>query len=440
MKRKFITVLAVLILLPAFLFAVPVVVTWEWLLEDPLVTTFRYQVDGEEEDNWTVVDSSVTSYTERGLDGTVDHSLYLQQSYDGVHFSGSAISVAEAMFPPEEEVPVVASEPVPAAEEMVAEEPVPVEEEMVAEEPAPVAEELVAEEPAEEVVPVEEEMVAEEPVPVAEEIVAEEPAEEVVPIAEEVVAEETAEEVVPVAEEVVAEETAEEVVPVAEEVVAEETAEEVVPVTEEVVAEEPAEEAVPAAEEMVAEEPVEEKKEVESRSRTTLTLGGTFNFQNPALNNYHRFNLQAELGVQLENLVTFNDSLGMGVDLGLAYSPYLLNGWRAVVDDVIAFDIGAAFGNFDQAGTISVAPMLNISMGKTDFDIGLGGFLTWGPNLATTSGDAFLYGAFAKAALEYHFNKTFSMGASAKYGLILSEGTSSMPQFAEGTVYMGFSF
>nr|WP_319474260.1 hypothetical protein [uncultured Sphaerochaeta sp.] len=398
MKRKFITVLAVLILLPAFLFAVPVVVTWEWLLEDPLVTTFRYQVDGEEENNWTVVDSSVTSYTERGLDGTIDHALYLQQSYDGVHFSGSAISVAEAMFPPEEDVPMVASEPVPAVEEIVAEEPVPV------------AEEIVAEEPAEEVVPV------------AEEIVAEEPAEEVVPVAEEVVAEEPAEEVVPVAEEVVAEEPAEEMVPVAVEAATEEPAEEVVPVAE----------APPQA--------VEEKKEVESRSRTTLTLGGTINFQNPALNNYHRFNLQAELGVHMKNLKTFNDSLGLGVDLGLAYSPYLLNGWRAVFDDVVAFDIGAAFANFDQAGTFSVAPMLNISMGKTDFDIGLGGFLTWGPSLATDSGDAFLYGAFAKAALEYHFNKTFSMGASAKYGLIVSEGTSNMPQFAEGTVYMGFSF
>jgi hypothetical protein len=409
MKRKFITVLAVLILLPAFLFAVPVVVTWEWLLEDPLVTTFRYQVDGEEEDNWTVVDSSVTSYTERGLDGTVDHTLYLQQSYDGVHFSESAISVAEAMFPPEEEVPVVASEPVPAVEEMVAEEPVPV------------AEEVVAEEPTEEVVPV------------AEEVVAEEPAEEVVPVAEEVVAEEPAEEVVPVDEEVVAEEPAEEVVPVAEEVVAEEP----VPVTEEVVAEEPAEEAV-----HVAEEPVEEKKEVESRSRTTLTMGGTFNFQNPDLNNYHRYNLQAELGVHMENLVTFNDSLGLGIDLGLAYSPYLESayGWRNAATDALAFDLSTVLSNFDHAITISVAPMLNISMGKTDFDIGLGGFLTWGPELATDNGDEFLYGAFAKAALEYHFNKTFSMGASAKYGLILSEGTSSMPQFAEGTVYMGFSF
>lgn len=402
MKRKFITVLAVLILLPAFLFAVPVVVTWEWLLEDPLVTTFRYQVDGEEENNWTVVDSSVTSYTERGLDGTVDHALYLQQSYDGVHFSGSAISIAEAMFPPEEEVPVVASEPVPAVEEMVAEEPVPV------------AEEIVAEEPAEEVVPV------------AEEIVAEEPAEEVVPVAEEVVAEEPAEEVVPVAEEVVAEEPAEEMVPVAVEAATEEPTEEVVPVAE----------APPQA--------VEEKKEVESRSRTTLTMGGTFNFQSEALNApvYENFNLQAELGLHMENLVTFNDSLGMGVDLGFAYSPYLKSayGWRNVAKDTLAFDLSTVLSNFDHAITISVAPMLNISMGKTDFDIGLGGFLTWGPGLATDSGDAFLYGAFAKAALEYHFNKTFSMGASAKYGLILSEGTSSMPQFAEGTVYMGFSF
>lgn len=260
-----------------------------------------------------------------------------------------------------------------------------------------------------------------------------------------------AEEPAPVAEEVVAEEPVEEVVPVAEEVVAEEPAEEVVPVAEEVVAEKPDEEVAPAAEEMVAEtppvevptateEPAEEKKDVESRSRTTLTLGGTFNFQNPALNSYHTYNLQAELGLHMENMITFSDSLGLGVDLGLAYSPYLINGWRDVFNDVIAFDIGPAFANFDQAGTISVAPMLNISMGKTDFDIGLGGFLTWGPSLATDSGDAFLYGAFAKAALEYHFNKTFSMGASAKYGLILSEGTSSMPQFAEGTVYMGFSF
>jgi len=173
-------------------------------------------------------------------------------------------------------------------------------------------------------------------------------------------------------------------------------------------------------------------------------MGGTFNFQSEALNApvYENFNLQAELGLHMENLVTFNDSLGMGVDLGFAYSPYLRSayGWRNVAKDTLAFDLSTVLSNFNHAITISVAPMLNISMGKTDFDIGLGGFLTWGPDLATDSGDQLLYGAFAKAALEYHFNKTFSMGASAKYGLILSEGTSSMPQFAEGTVYMGFSF
>ncbi|MGH0053936.1 MAG: hypothetical protein ACQ5SW_11145, partial [Sphaerochaetaceae bacterium] len=185
---------------------------------------------------------------------------------------------------------------------------------------------------------------------------------------------------------------------------------------------------------------VEVKEAVESRTRTTLTLGGTFNFQDPAMGTYHRYNLQAELGVHRENWITFNKSIGLGLDLGFAYSPYLSTGWRAVLDDVTAFDFSAALSNFDHAGTISVAPMLNISMGKVDLDLGLGGFFTWGPELASTSGEKFLYGAFAKAALEYHFNKTFSMGASAKYGFVLSEGFSDMPQFAEGTLYMGFSF
>ena len=48
MKLKFTALLAVLILLPAILFAVPVAVTWEWLLEDPEVTTFRFQIDSED--------------------------------------------------------------------------------------------------------------------------------------------------------------------------------------------------------------------------------------------------------------------------------------------------------------------------------------------------------------------------------------------------------
>lgn len=380
MRMKFIALLAALVLLPAVLFAVPVVVTWEWLLEDPMVTTFRYQVDGEDDDKWTVVDSSVTSYTERGLDGTLAHTLYLQQSYDGVHFSGSAISVAEPMFPAIEEMPVLAEEPVIVAEPEVL---------------APIAEEMPA-------VVVEEEIA-----PVAE-------AEAVVPVAEEFVA---AEEPVMVAEEVAA--------PV-----------ETAPV-EPVVATQPEPVVAPV-------EPVElPKAKAESRYYTTISLGGTFNWQSekPGLS-YEDKELQAEIGIHLNNLKTFNKSLGFGVDIGLAYSPYLKNyGWGDVIKNLLDFDFATPFNKLDHAATISIAPMLNMEFGKVAFDLGVGGFFTYGPSLATTDGDSMLYGAFAKAALEYKFNKSFSMGVSGKYGFILSEGSlSSAPQFAEGTVYMGFSF
>lgn len=380
MKRKFIAVLAALILLPAFLFAVPVVVTWEWLLEDPMVTTFRYQIDGEEEEKWTVVDSSVTSYTERGLDGTKSHTLYLQQSYDGVYFSDSALSVAEAMFPVEEptsvvaEAPVVAEEPVVAAEEVVVAEAEPA----VAPEAEPVAEEVapvVAEAEAEPIVEVEAEP---EPVVVAE---------------------------------------------------AEPVAVEAEPVVEA-----PVEQPVAA----VAAEPAKQK--AESRYSTTITLGGTFNSTNPSIGAYTGYNLQGNLGIQLNNLMTFNKNLGLGVDIDLAYSPYLLSsyGWRAAASDVLDFDFATPFSKLAQAVTVSAAPMLNIDLGKVSFDLGVGAFFTYGPGIATTDGDKYLFGAFAKGSFEYKFNKTFSMGVSGKYGFILNE--SAKPQFVEGTVYMGFSF
>lgn len=387
MKRKFIAVLAALILLPAFLFAVPVVVTWEWLLEDPMVTTFRYQIDGEEEEKWTVVDSSVTSYTERGLDGTKSHTLYLQQSYDGVYFSGSALSVAEPMFPVEEptsvvaEAPVVAEEPVVAAEEVVVAEAEPA----VAPEAEPVAEEVapvVAEAEAEPIVEVEAEP---EPVVVAE-----------------------------------AEPVAVEAEPVA--------------VEAEPVVEAPVEQPVAA----VAAEPAKQK--AESRYSTTITLGGTFNSTNPSIGAYTGYNLQGNLGIQLNNLMTFNKNLGLGVDIDLAYSPYLLSsyGWRAAASDVLDFDFATPFSKLAQAVTVSAAPMLNIDLGKVSFDLGVGAFFTYGPGIATTDGDKYLFGAFAKGSFEYKFNKTFSMGVSGKYGFILNE--SAKPQFVEGTVYMGFSF
>ncbi|MDD4449730.1 MAG: hypothetical protein PHS76_03410 [Sphaerochaeta sp.] len=406
MRMKFIALLAALVLLPAVLFAVPVVVTWEWLLEDPMVTTFRYQVDGEDDDKWTVVDSSVTSYTERGLDGTLAHTLYLQQSYDGVHFSGSAISVAEPMFPAIEEMPVLAEEPAIVAEPEVL---------------APVAEEIPVVVAEEEIAPVAE---TEAVVPVAEEVVV---AEEVAPVAEEVIA---AEEVVPVAEEVIAAEevvAAEEPVMVAEEVAAPvETA----PV-EPVVATQPEPVVAPV-------EPVElPKAKAESRYYTTISLGGTANFLNTTIGGYNDINLQAGVGIQLNNLMTFNKTLGLGVDMELMYSPYNKGGWG----DLLKFQFSNIINNLNHAATISIAPMLNMEFGKVAFDLGVGGFFTYGPSLATTDGDSMLYGAFAKAALEYKFNKSFSLGASGKYGFILSEGSlSSAPQFAEGSVYMGFSF
>ena len=60
----------------------PVVVTWEWMLEDPMVTTFvissteRMRPTGR----WWTPSSPVYR---GGIDGDVPHTLYLQQSYDG---------------------------------------------------------------------------------------------------------------------------------------------------------------------------------------------------------------------------------------------------------------------------------------------------------------------------------------------------------------------
>ena len=147
MKKHFLSLLLVLTLIPATLFAVPVVITWEWLLDDPAVTAFRYQIGGEDPNKWTVVDASQTSYTVEGLDGSQSYTLYLQQSYDGINFSSSAQATAEplavvaapvvetASVTPAKEEPVVA----PVVQEKVA-EPVATEQEKT-ESVAPVVEE-----------------------------------------------------------------------------------------------------------------------------------------------------------------------------------------------------------------------------------------------------------------------------------------------------------
>lgn len=90
-------------------------VSWQWILNDPDVTAYRYQLNGEEDGNWIVVDGATSSFTATGLDPYLDYTLYLQASYDGINWSESASSLAPAMLKAEVEEEVV--EEVAAVEE-----------------------------------------------------------------------------------------------------------------------------------------------------------------------------------------------------------------------------------------------------------------------------------------------------------------------------------
>ena len=87
----------------SFAFARQGIVTWMWFENDPMVGYYRYQVDGEDEDGWTVVDWSVTEAAIE-LDVSVVHTLYLQQSYDGIVWSPSSSTESE-VYPDEEAQP-----------------------------------------------------------------------------------------------------------------------------------------------------------------------------------------------------------------------------------------------------------------------------------------------------------------------------------------------
>ena len=86
-------------------------VTWQWLLNDPYVTSYRYQIDGENEDGWTVVSADTDKYVAVGLDPYKDYTLYLQCTYDGNVWSESAKSTAYALLE-YVEVPAIVEEPV----------------------------------------------------------------------------------------------------------------------------------------------------------------------------------------------------------------------------------------------------------------------------------------------------------------------------------------
>ena len=155
MKNKRILMIAALLIALALpLFAVQATVDWQWEMNDPDVQYFRYQLDSESEDGWTVVPADVLSYSQSGLDGSRSYTLYLQQSYDGINWSASASAASEPAVPAEAEFtaePAVAeeTEEIPVVEEAVPveEEPVEVVEAVVpeTEEPAEIAPVAVAE-------------------------------------------------------------------------------------------------------------------------------------------------------------------------------------------------------------------------------------------------------------------------------------------------------
>lgn len=129
MRKAFIVaVMMTLVLLCAS--ALEGTVTWTWYENDPRVEYYRYQVDGQDDDKWTVVDKYVSEVSVV-LDVSVLHTLYLQQSYDGILWSASASTDSEIFEEQaaEEEVPAEEPwEPEPQPAEEIPAEPEPVEE------------------------------------------------------------------------------------------------------------------------------------------------------------------------------------------------------------------------------------------------------------------------------------------------------------------------
>lgn len=131
MMKKTLLALVVLFVSAFALFALEGNVTWVWFENDPNVQYYRYQVDGEEDDKWTVVDWTVTEVTYT-LDVTVLHTLYLQQSYDGINWSASSYTESELYYEAEEPAEEFFEDDL--LDDLVEEEPVaeePVEDEVV---------------------------------------------------------------------------------------------------------------------------------------------------------------------------------------------------------------------------------------------------------------------------------------------------------------------
>ena len=67
-----------------------VTINWQWEAADQDVIAFRYQLNAENPDGWTIVDVSETSLEIGPVEAEDSQVLYIQQSYDGEYWSPSA--------------------------------------------------------------------------------------------------------------------------------------------------------------------------------------------------------------------------------------------------------------------------------------------------------------------------------------------------------------
>lgn len=389
MKKVIAVLLALLVFIPASLFAVPVVVTWEWLVEDPDVTAFRYQVDGEDPAAWTVVDSSITSYTVEGIEGSVTHSLYLQQSYDGENWSVSAISLVE---------PLVVE---PAVEPVV--------------EPA-VPEDVAIVEPAAE--PIAEASI--EPVAEPEEAVIE--AALIEPVAE------------PVAEPV--EEPAAEPVVEAEAIVVDEPVVEPTPIVAA-----PAPIAVPV--------PVKAAKPAynDFSFGLDLSFGAMVNRWMPevkgsstAYRSLSDLSPAASLGFKFNNIVGFGNSFGVGLRVDAGYMMMIGGGWGSFFKDLFSSKFVSTLKDATHVGTVSVMPKLDIAFGSKAgmaVEAGAEAFFSHQPLKVADAGKkiGIDWGLAAGVQFDFMLNDWFSLGLNARYHYIWD-----YRHYVDGKLVLGFHF
>ena len=85
LSRKSFLLIVLILLVSLFPLNAADTIEWLWNSQDERVSYYRYQLNGEAEGKWTVVDSSVTSISLPLEDST----LYVQASYDGVNWSES---------------------------------------------------------------------------------------------------------------------------------------------------------------------------------------------------------------------------------------------------------------------------------------------------------------------------------------------------------------